>query len=102
MNFLFIRAKKSIFDFPWAFMELGYTVTHLEGYEFDPLDPDPAPYNALRAYLDVHPTSCVISYLFLPVASDLCQERNIRYISWTYDSPLVSLFSPSEIGRAHV
>ena len=31
---------------------------------------------------------CVLSVNFMPVISDVCEQKGIRYISWVYDSPL--------------
>lgn len=32
---------------------------------------------------------------YYPVVSDICNKYNIKYISWTYDSPLVNLYDKS-------
>lgn len=32
---------------------------------------------------------------YYPVVSEVCKKTNIKYISWTYDSPLISLYHPS-------
>ncbi|MDE6024652.1 MAG: glycosyltransferase [Lachnospiraceae bacterium] len=32
---------------------------------------------------------------YYPLISEVCQKTNIKYISWTYDSPLISLYHPS-------
>ena len=41
MHFLFIRVKNSIFDIPWALLEMGEQVEIYENAEFDPLAPVP-------------------------------------------------------------
>ena len=95
MHFLFIRTKKSVLDIPWALMEMNHFVSTLEKYEFDPLESNPPAYAAIEQRLMECVFDYVISYLFLPKVSDICERLSIGYISWTYDSPLVSLFHPS-------
>lgn len=95
MHFLFIRVKKSVLDIPWALIEMKHSVSILEEYEFDPLENNPPAYAAIEQKLKECAFDFVISYLFLPKASDICERLSINYISWTYDSPLVSLFHPS-------
>ncbi len=99
MHFLFVRTKKSVFDIPWALMELKYNVSILEKYDFDPLEDNAPAYEALEKELMEHTFDFVISYLFFPKISDICERLSINYISWTYDSPLVSLFHPSICNR---
>lgn len=95
MHFLFIRAKSSSFDIPWALLEIGEQVEIYEKAEFDPLAPVPEEFEKLDDFLSTHSYDCLISYLFVPEISDICQNRNIIYIGWVYDSPLISLFHPS-------
>lgn len=95
MHFLFIRAKSSSFDIPWALLEIGEQVEIYEKAEFDPLAPVPEEFEKLDDFLSAHNYDCLISYLFVPEISDICQNRNIIYIGWVYDSPLISLFHPA-------
>ncbi len=95
MNFFFIRTKRSVLDIPWTLMEMGYDVFVLEEYEFDPLEDQPAAYEAVEAKLEKEKFSFVISYCYFPKISDICERLSVDYISWTYDSPLISLFHPS-------
>lgn len=95
MHFLFIRVKNSSFDIPWALLEMGEQVEIYENAEFDPLAPVPEEFERLDAFLSTHSYDCLISYLFVPEISDLCQTRNFTYIGWVYDSPLISLFHPA-------
>lgn len=95
MHFLFIRIKNSSFDIPWALLELGEQVEIYETAEFDPLSPVPEEFEKLTAFLSDHNFDCLISYLFVPEISDICQKQNLPYIGWVYDSPLVPLFHPA-------
>ena len=51
--------------------------------------------NYLSAQISSNHYDFVISYLFLPAVSDICAQLDVPYISWTYDSPLIALFTPS-------
>ena len=95
MHFLFIRAKSSSFDIPWALLEIGEQVEIYEKAEFDPLAPVPEEFEKLDDFLSTHNYDCLISYLFVPEISDICQNQDIIYIGWVYDSPLISLFHPA-------
>lgn len=95
MHFLFIRAKSSSFDIPWALLEIGEQVEIYEKAEFDPLAPVPEEFEKLDDFLSAHNYDCLISYLFVPEISDICQNQDIIYIGWVYDSPLISLFHPA-------
>ena len=35
----------------------------------------------------------VFSYNYFPEVSNVCNEKNIRYISWVYDSPYLNIYS---------
>lgn len=95
MHFLFIRVKNSSFDIPWALLEMGEQVEIYEEAQFDPLAPVPEEFEKLDQFLSTRSYDCLISYLFVPEISDLCQTRNLIYIGWVYDSPLISLFHPA-------
>lgn len=95
MHFLFIRVLNSSYDLPWALLEIGEQVEMYSTAEFDPINPVPEEFEKLDLFLNNHDFDCLISYLFVPEISDLCQKRGIAYIGWVYDSPLMSLFHPA-------
>lgn len=95
MHLLFIRIKNSSFDIPWALLEMGEKTAAYEAAEFDPLVPIPEEFEKLDDFLSSHDFDCLISYLFVPEISDLCQKYNFPYIGWVYDSPLITLFHPA-------
>lgn len=95
MHFLFIQTKHSLFDMTWALIEMGYNVTILEEHQLDPLNYNLPAYESFKNKLQEQPYDYVISYLFIPRVSDICEELSVNYISWTYDSPLMSLFHPA-------
>lgn len=95
MNFLFVPAHNSIYDIPWALQSMQHTVHVLNVSPFDSNISNEEQNNVLKSHLTDNHYDCVISYLFLPAVSDICEDFQIPYISWTYDSPLTSLFTPS-------
>ncbi len=95
MFFLYIQIKDSVFDIPWTLSELGIQVNVYEPFTFDPINPVKEEFSKLEVYLSENTYSHVISPLFVPEISDICQKKNIKYICWVYDSPLVSLFHTS-------
>lgn len=95
MNFLFIPTYNSIFDIPWALQNMQYTVHCLDTSAFDPNHSTEEQNEYLKKHLSTNHYDYVISYLFLPAVSDLCAFFQIPYLSWVYDSPLMSLFTPS-------
>ncbi len=95
MHFLFIYIKNSSYDIPWALLEMGKQVEVYHSFEFDPLTPVPEEFDKLERFISDGNYDCLISYLFVPEISDICQKRGITYIGWVYDSPLLPLFHPA-------
>ncbi len=95
MLFLYIPVKGSSSDLPWSLIHMNESVTIYDSYVFDPLIPSKESVEILEQYLLDHKYDCLISYLFVPEISDLCQKYNCKYVGWIYDSPLVSLFHPA-------
>lgn len=95
MHFVYIRVKSSGYDIPWALMESGHQVTGYDAAEFDPLAPVPEEFDHLRSFLADLSFDYLISYLFVPEISEICQQQGYKYICWVYDSPLISLFHPA-------
>ena len=95
MYFLFIRIANSTLDLPWVLSELGEQVKIYEAADFNPVYPVPEEFDKLDSYLSAHSFDCLISYLFVPEISEICQKQGLPYIGWVYDSPLSSLFHPA-------
>ena len=96
MYFLFISTKDSIFDMAFALESMGHQLMVMDNYQFDPLNVHPVDeLQAVETHLSTHKYNYVISYLYITTISDLCQKYGIPYISWIYDSPLVSVFHRS-------
>lgn len=96
MKVLFIKTKNGIADLVPALQRLGHTVAILDSHALDPLALQRQPFCLeIERYLENHQVDYVITYLYIPELSDLCNKFCIPYISWNYDSPLVSLFHTS-------
>lgn len=96
MNFLFVLTKDAVFDLPLSLEHMGHTVTVLDQYSFDPVNFDGLHYLSLvESALNQNHYDYVISYLYITYISDLCEKYQIPYITWIYDSPLISLFHES-------
>ena len=95
MNFLFITTLNSIFDIPWALENMQHKVHVLNSIPFDPNDSKEEQNDNLKTHLRNNHYDYAISYLFIPSISDICDRFQLPYISWTYDSPLTSLFTQS-------
>ena len=95
MKFLYVITHQSVADLYIALIKLGHEVDVVDGIEPDPTKPDEAHIPIIRAAIDKNTPDYVISYLFNPQISDITHEYGIPYISWTYDSPLTSLFNDS-------
>lgn len=95
MNFLFTPVLNSVKDIAWGLEELGHKVTILENTLFDPNFSDTVNNKILKETLSLSDVDYVISPCFIPDIADICFAVHTPYISWTYDSPLTSLFTKS-------
>ena len=95
MRFLYIRAKNSVDDLLLSLRAMGHEVQCLEGYSFDPEAVDEQALEALETMVETGYYDYLISNLFFEEPSDICERHGLPYISWVYDSPLVTLFSES-------
>lgn len=96
MNFLFVLTKESVFDLPFTLENMGHTVTVLEQHPFDPVNlTNIEPIALVESALHQKDYDYVITYLYITLISNLCEKYRIPYISWIYDSPLISLFHES-------
>lgn len=95
MKFLFVPTKNSIYDIPWSLQNMGYSVDVFDSACFDPNVSDEEQNKNLTSQIKNTAYDFTISYLFIPAVSDICATFKIPYISWTYDSPLMALFTPS-------
>lgn len=77
-----------------AFIKLGHEVDTFtceienpeEDFEFE---------GKLEQYLEVHSYDAVVSINYFPVIAKSCNRKKCRYISWTCDSPMLTLYTKS-------
>ena len=92
MKFLYVIAAKSMSDLALALIEMGHTVALVDGITPDPIEPDGTHRAIIANHVEKEKPDYVISYLFIPMVSEVTHSYGVPYISWTYDSPLTSLF----------
>ena len=96
MIFLFAASENSIFDIPFALEHMGHTVTVLDEIPFHIMDLNYTfPLQPAEQALQTGQYDFVISYNYIPLLSDLCENYKTIYIAWIYDSPMTTLFHSS-------
>lgn len=77
-----------------ALMELGHIIDTFT-CEIENLEEDREFEEKLDAYLLCHKYDAVISINYFPVIAKSCNRMGFRYISWTCDSPMLTLYTKS-------
>lgn len=75
-----------------SFEALGHEVVRVSLKMGDYMH-DPEFARAFREALSLNSCDAVFSSNYYPVVSGVCQSRKVPYISWIYDSPLITLYS---------
>ncbi len=77
-----------------AFEKIGYTV-EMYGLEHKKIDTriDMVYTEALVKHLIAKPYYCVFSFNYFPIVAMACKACKVPYVSWTYDSPFIQLYS---------
>lgn len=95
MNLLIYRWKAyNYIDVIETFKRLGHAVEELE-YHLDNYDEDAAFSKLLRERLLSGSYDFVFTMNYFGVISDVCESCNVKYVSWTCDSPLISMYHES-------
>lgn len=81
-------------DIEETFLLLGHTVDNLT-QKLGSYDIDSAFEVVLRKKLEQVSYDMVFTVNYFAVISDICQELGIRYVSWTCDNPLISMYHRS-------
>lgn len=93
MNILYFDwnnyGQKDIID---TFTLLGHSVT-VHHFNMKNRRNDPILEKDITAYISKHNFDFLFSINYYPVVSNACKKANLKYISWVYDSPLVTLYS---------
>ena len=81
MIFLFAASENSIFDIPFALEHMGHTVTVLDEIPFHIMDLNYTfPLQPAEQALQTGQYDFVISYNYIPLLSDLCENYKTIYI----------------------
>ncbi|MDD7402622.1 MAG: DUF3880 domain-containing protein [Butyribacter sp.] len=93
MKILFPNWKNFGFeDITEALTQLGHTVV---SYNDMPKNyrKDPRFVSVLKNYIHSEKIDLMLTSNYFPVVSDACQDADIPYVSWCYDSPLILTYS---------
>lgn len=95
MHILMYRWKAYNYrDIEETFKFLGHTVENIE-QKLGNYDIDSAFETVLREKLQSVPYDMVFTVNYFAVISNICQELGIKYVSWTCDNPLISMYHQS-------
>lgn len=99
-----MRKMKTILVYRWkaynyvdviaGFRSLGYDVDEIY-HTMESYDEDEEMAEILHSSLRKKSYDFVFTMNYFPVISDVCQEEKIRYLCWTCDSPLISMYHQS-------
>lgn len=79
-------------DISEAFVDKGYTINKLSGQLKDSrVDNDFE--QKLKRNIDEIKPEFIFSFNFYPIISNVAKQYELLYISWVYDSPLITLYS---------
>lgn len=95
MNILcYVWKAYSYKDIEYTFKKMGHTVNEisqpLKNYEVD-IEFE----NRLESELRENRYDLVFSVNYFSLISEVCKKMNIKYVIWTYDSPLISMYHKS-------
>lgn len=95
MKIIFIEWKSfGKDDIVNAMRELGHTVICYSHPEYNMRESESFS-DDFDKFLSSNPADMVFSSNYYPLVSDVCNDHNIIYTSWIYDSPYVYLYSPT-------
>lgn len=84
-----------IYDIAWAFLELNYDMLFYDKilYTYASSDIEEAE-QELADFLEQDDFWFVLSYNFVPIISNVCNQKKLPYVSLTYDSLTLPLHTP--------
>lgn len=81
-------------DIEETFLVLGHQIDNIE-QKLGSYDIDPAFENVLKAKMQSVSYDMVFTVNYFAVISNICQEMGVKYVSWTCDNPLISMYHES-------
>jgi len=83
-----------MYDIPWAIMNLKQEVAMVEE-DCSLTSADPADWERMSHRLLQQNPDLVMTHDYSPLVSAACNEYEVPYLSWIYDSPQKALFDPT-------
>ena len=102
MKFLFIQTSQSILDMYINLKKMGEDIDIFYDAVFHPLEDNSSGLSSLETYIKTNSYDCIISYMFIPDISSFCMDWNMLYASWTYDSPLQSVYTKAIMNPCNI
>lgn len=81
-------------DIEYTFLQLGYEVVYVEREKLT-YDKDDEFESKIRAELQKGIYTCFFSMNYFPAISNLCASLHVKYLAWTCDNPLISMYDSS-------
>lgn len=95
MHILMYRWKAYNYrDIEQTFLALGHTVDNIE-QELGNYDVSPEFEEVIEGMIQKNHYDFVFTVNYFAVISNACQRQNTRYVSWTCDNPLISMYHDS-------
>lgn len=95
MHILMYRWKAYNYrDIEQTFLALGHTVDHIE-QELGSYDVSPEFEQTIENLIVKNHYDMVFTVNYFALISNVCQRQNIKYVSWTCDNPLISMYHES-------
>lgn len=101
MHILMYRWKAYNYrDIEQTFLLLGHTVEKIE-QELGSYDASPEFERFLEEKLDAKHYDMVFTVNYFALISNVCERMQIKYVSWTCDNPLISMYHESVFNRCN-
>lgn len=101
LRVLFLHSNMiTLMGLPTSFIKLGHEVT-IPKYEVRLNEYFLEDKERIEEFLEEGNYDLVCTYDFCPSVSAACQEYNVKYFSWVYDSPLLELYTEQALNECN-
>lgn len=98
---LFLHSRQiKLIGIPCALTQLGHNVK-IPPYEVNLEGASKRDQEIVEELLEEGHYDLVVTYDFSPSVSNACQEWNVSYYAWVYDSPLMSLYNKAALNEVN-
>lgn len=87
-------------DIEQTFLALGHQVDHIE-QELGSYDVSPEFEYTIEAMIVKNRYDLVFTINYFALISNVCERQHVRYVSWTCDNPLISMYHESVFNRCN-